>query len=94
MLSQKTKYALRALVFLAGRTENPSAVRSFFQTVNRVPFWGQTLLGLLVGAVLGLVARQWDVAWLKETLTQVGSVFVSLLRTAVGGFAVATGSFE
>lgn len=25
MLSQKTKYALRALVFLAGRTESPSA---------------------------------------------------------------------
>ncbi|WP_460604256.1 dicarboxylate/amino acid:cation symporter [Jatrophihabitans fulvus] len=58
-------------------------MRSFVKTVNRVPFWGQTLLGLLVGALLGLVARQWDVAWLEETLTQIGSVFVSLLRTAV-----------
>ena len=51
--------------------------------MNRVPFWAQTLTGLVLGAVLGFVARQGDVAWLTSWLTQIGSIFVTLLRTAV-----------
>lgn len=48
-----------------------------------VPFWAQTLIGLAVGAVLGVVARQFGMIWLDDTLNRVGSIFVTLLRTVV-----------
>jgi len=57
-------------------------------------FGTQVLIGLVLGVVLGLVARQMgpdgidadgvvDPNWLTETLTRVGSTFVTLLRTVV-----------
>ncbi|WP_107767898.1 dicarboxylate/amino acid:cation symporter [Nocardioides terrigena] len=61
----------------------------------RLPSFGvQVLIGLALGVVLGLVARSMgpdsvdaagvaDPNWLTETLTTVGSVFVTLLRTIV-----------
>lgn len=56
--------------------------------LSRLPFGAQVLLGLVLGVVLGLVARQTgataeDPTWLSETLSVVGSSFVTLLKTIV-----------
>lgn len=51
--------------------------------VCRIPFWAQTVIGLVVGVALGLVARGFDVGWLDGALNQVGSIFVTLLRAVV-----------
>lgn len=61
-----------------------------------LPSFGvQVLIGLVLGVVLGLVARamgadgvdaatgEVDPNWLTETLTTIGSIFVTLLRTIV-----------
>ncbi|WP_307792519.1 dicarboxylate/amino acid:cation symporter [Streptomyces verrucosisporus] len=50
----------------------------------RIPFWAQILLGLVLGALLGWVARSGDVAWLSTALDKVGGTFVQLLKLAVG----------
>ncbi|WP_420882487.1 dicarboxylate/amino acid:cation symporter [Streptomyces barkulensis] len=50
----------------------------------RVPFWAQILLGLVLGALLGWIARSGDVAWLSTALDKVGGTFVQLLKLAVG----------
>jgi Na+/H+-dicarboxylate symporter len=49
-----------------------------------VPFWAQILLGLVLGVLLGWVARSGDVAWLGTALDKVGGTFVQLLKLAVG----------
>ncbi|MEQ7005278.1 dicarboxylate/amino acid:cation symporter [Actinopolymorpha sp. B17G11] len=49
----------------------------------RLPFWAQILAGLTLGIILGLLARGLGLSWLAETLTQIGSIFVQLLRVAV-----------
>jgi Na+/H+-dicarboxylate symporter len=71
-------------------TETERPTRRF-----RLPSFGvQVLIGLALGVVLGLVARSMgpdsvdaagvaDPNWLTETLTTIGSVFVTLLRTIV-----------
>ncbi|MGY1769730.1 dicarboxylate/amino acid:cation symporter [Blastococcus sp. SYSU D00813] len=57
--------------------------------LRRVPFAAQVLLGLALGVVLGLVAREiGPVAdgtpnWLTSTLQTVGSTFVTLLKALV-----------
>ncbi|UBU16889.1 dicarboxylate/amino acid:cation symporter [Nonomuraea gerenzanensis] len=51
--------------------------------MKRFSFSLQLLLGLAVGVALGFAAKIWDVAWLSETLKQVGSIFVQLLKLAV-----------
>ncbi|GAA5156576.1 dicarboxylate/amino acid:cation symporter [Nocardioides marinquilinus] len=51
--------------------------------VRRVPFWVQVVAGLVLGVVLGFVARQYGVGWLDTTLDTIGSVFVGLLTAAV-----------
>ncbi|MFF1358140.1 dicarboxylate/amino acid:cation symporter [Streptomyces sp. NPDC058297] len=48
-----------------------------------IPFWAQVLLGLVVGLVLGYVARTYDVSWLATTLDKVGGIFIQLLKLAV-----------
>ncbi|WEV78379.1 dicarboxylate/amino acid:cation symporter [Janibacter cremeus] len=57
-------------------------------SLRRITFGQQVLIGLVVGVVLGVVARNLggtadNPNWLTETLTIVGSSFVSLLRTIV-----------
>jgi Na+/H+-dicarboxylate symporter len=41
------------------------------------------LAGLVLGAVLGFVAKQADVSWLATTLSRIGEVFVSLVQFTV-----------
>lgn len=60
---------------------SPAAARSFAPA--RVPFGAQILLGLVLGVVLGLLARAQDLGWLTQTLTTVGTLFVQLLKLAV-----------
>ncbi|MQS09958.1 cation:dicarboxylase symporter family transporter [Streptomyces sp. IF17] len=48
------------------------------------PFWAQILIGLTAGVFLGWVARTWQVEWLGTTLSEIGRIFVQLLRLAVG----------
>lgn len=60
----------------------PYLTKVFFP-VKRFSFSLQLLLGLAVGVAFGFAARIWDVAWLTETLTRVGQVFVQLLKLAV-----------
>ncbi|MFE9577662.1 dicarboxylate/amino acid:cation symporter [Nocardia sp. NPDC006044] len=49
----------------------------------RWSFGVQILLGLVVGIAAGFLARATDSAWLTSTLTQVGGIFVQLLKLAV-----------
>jgi Na+/H+-dicarboxylate symporter len=51
--------------------------------IQHSPFGIQILLGLVGGVVLGLVARDNHVSWLTTTLTQIGTIFVQLLKLAV-----------
>jgi Na+/H+-dicarboxylate symporter len=57
--------------------------------LQQVPFYAQVLAGLVLGVVLGLVAREMGPVadgspnWLTSTLSTIGSSFVSLLRTLV-----------
>ncbi|SEG19922.1 Na+/H+-dicarboxylate symporter [Nonomuraea solani] len=54
-----------------------------FLIVKRFSFSLQLLLGLVLGVALGFAARVWDLAWLAATLTEVGAIFVQLLKLAV-----------
>ncbi|MFF0437353.1 dicarboxylate/amino acid:cation symporter [Streptomyces sp. NPDC004327] len=51
--------------------------------IPKVPFWAQIVAGLVIGVLLGWVARSQDIGWLQETLGQVGGIFVQLLKLAV-----------
>ncbi|WP_431679993.1 dicarboxylate/amino acid:cation symporter [Kitasatospora sp. KL5] len=51
--------------------------------IRRVPFWAQIAAGLVLGLLLGWIARAGDVAWLTTTLDTVGKTFVQLLKLAV-----------
>ncbi|MGJ6969011.1 dicarboxylate/amino acid:cation symporter [Streptosporangium sp. G11] len=51
--------------------------------MKRFSFSLQLLLGLVVGVALGFAARIWDLAWLATPLTEVGKIFVQLLKLAV-----------
>ncbi len=51
--------------------------------LRRTPFWVQIVSGLVLGVLLGLVARTYDVSWLTTTLQTVGGIFVGLLKAAV-----------
>ncbi|MDI3385866.1 dicarboxylate/amino acid:cation symporter [Streptomyces sp. B-S-A8] len=59
-------------------TEKPSGFR-----IPKVPFWAQIVTGLVLGVLLGWLARSQDVSWLVTTLDKVGSIFVQLLKLAV-----------
>ncbi|MGA5871332.1 dicarboxylate/amino acid:cation symporter [Streptomyces cinereoruber] len=65
----------------SGASEAPESKPS--SRIPKVPFWAQIIIGLVLGALLGWIARSQDVSWLKETLGQVGDIFVQLLKLAV-----------
>ncbi|WP_073949693.1 dicarboxylate/amino acid:cation symporter [Streptomyces kebangsaanensis] len=66
---------------MSSNTADPKPATSGFRIP--VPFWAQVLLGLVVGLVLGFVARTYDVSWLATALDKVGGIFVQLLKLAV-----------
>ncbi|MEU6810971.1 dicarboxylate/amino acid:cation symporter [Streptomyces sp. NPDC046831] len=49
----------------------------------KVPFWAQILAGLVLGVLLGWLARSQDLSWLVTTLEKIGGTFVGLLKLAV-----------
>ncbi|MGI5469535.1 dicarboxylate/amino acid:cation symporter [Streptomyces sp. CA-132043] len=51
--------------------------------IPRVPFWAQILLGLVLGVLLGWIAKSGDIGWLVTTLGKIGELFVQLLKLAV-----------
>ncbi|SDG16848.1 Na+/H+-dicarboxylate symporter [Sinosporangium album] len=51
--------------------------------MKRFSFSLQLLLGLVLGLILGFIARIGDVTWLTTTLTEIGRIFVQLLKLAV-----------
>jgi len=51
--------------------------------LRRTPFWAQIAGGLVLGLLLGWIARAGDIAWLTTTLDTVGKTFVQLLKLAV-----------
>ncbi|MEU6984603.1 dicarboxylate/amino acid:cation symporter [Streptomyces sp. NPDC046324] len=59
-------------------TKSPTSSR-----IPKIPFWAQIVAGLVLGVLLGWLARSQDISWLKETLGQVGDIFVQLLKLAV-----------
>jgi Na+/H+-dicarboxylate symporter len=62
---------------------SPTAPISVFGRIRRTPFWAQILLGLVLGVALGFLAREAELSWLTTTLTQIGTIFVQLLKLAV-----------
>lgn len=61
-------------------TDEPSG--SGFR-IPKVPFWAQIVAGLVLGVLLGWLARSQDIDWLYTTLDKVGHIFVQLLKLAV-----------
>lgn len=61
-------------------TDEPSG--SGFR-IPKVPFWAQIVAGLVLGVLLGWLARSQDIGWLYTTLDKVGHIFVQLLKLAV-----------
>ncbi len=53
------------------------------KTAARIPFWVQIVAGLVLGVLLGWLARSQDISWLHTTLEKVGDLFVQLLKLAV-----------
>ncbi|GAA2252774.1 dicarboxylate/amino acid:cation symporter [Kitasatospora cystarginea] len=51
--------------------------------VRKTPFWVQIVAGLVLGLLLGYLARALDVSWLTSTLDTIGKTFVQLLKLAV-----------
>lgn len=61
-------------------TDEPSG--SGFR-IPKVPFWAQIVAGLVLGVLLGWLARSQDIDWLYTTLDKVGHIFIQLLKLAV-----------
>ncbi|SDL69389.1 Na+/H+-dicarboxylate symporter [Corynebacterium mycetoides] len=51
--------------------------------MKKFGFGAQVLTGLIVGLILGFIARTGDVAWLSGALTWVGSTYVQLLKLLI-----------
>ena len=63
---------------MSATTDQPQTHR-----IKAPSFGVQVIIGLVVGAVLGAIARVGQIEWLTATLTQVGTIFVQLLRVVV-----------
>jgi Na+/H+-dicarboxylate symporter len=64
-------------------SENTNAPSRPKRRSFKVPFWVQIVAGLLLGVLLGWLARTNDLAWLVTTLDKIGGTFVQLLKLAV-----------
>ncbi|MEU0282605.1 dicarboxylate/amino acid:cation symporter [Streptomyces sp. NPDC088147] len=62
--------------------EKPADTRSG-SPLPKIPFWAQIVAGLVLGVLLGWLARSQDISWLYTTLDKIGSIFVQLLKLAV-----------
>ncbi|MFE4367438.1 dicarboxylate/amino acid:cation symporter [Streptomyces sp. NPDC056835] len=62
--------------------EKPAEPRSGLRN-PKFPFWAQIVAGLVLGVLLGWLARSQDISWLYTTLDKIGSIFVQLLKLAV-----------
>ncbi|MCL7376431.1 dicarboxylate/amino acid:cation symporter [Streptomyces sp. 35G-GA-8] len=62
--------------------EKPADPRSGLR-IPKIPFWAQIVAGLVLGVLLGWLARSQDISWLYTTLDKIGSIFVQLLKLAV-----------
>ncbi|MEV4975897.1 dicarboxylate/amino acid:cation symporter [Streptomyces scopuliridis] len=62
--------------------ETPADPRSGLR-IPKIPFWAQIVAGLVLGVLLGWLARSQDISWLYTTLDKIGSIFVQLLKLAV-----------
>ncbi|UQA94623.1 dicarboxylate/amino acid:cation symporter [Streptomyces halobius] len=51
--------------------------------IPRIPFWVQILTGLVLGVLLGWIAKSGDIGWLTSTLQHIGDLFIRLLKLAV-----------
>ncbi|WP_371498673.1 dicarboxylate/amino acid:cation symporter [Kitasatospora sp. NBC_00374] len=60
-----------------------STAPSFLAKVRKTPFWVQIVGGLVLGGLLGWLARSQDISWLTTTLETIGKTFVQLLKLAV-----------
>ncbi|GAA2743180.1 dicarboxylate/amino acid:cation symporter [Kitasatospora cinereorecta] len=64
-------------------TAPSSAAPTVLGRLRRTPFWAQIVGGLVLGLLLGWIARAGDVSWLTTTLDTIGKTFVQLLKLAV-----------
>ncbi|MGK5628612.1 dicarboxylate/amino acid:cation symporter [Streptomyces sp. URMC 123] len=64
-------------------TQTPAKPQASGFRIPKVPFWAQILLGLVLGVLFGWIARSGDIGWLQTTLSQIGDIFVQLLKLAV-----------
>ncbi len=63
---------------MSANTKSPEASRGL-----KFPFWAQIVAGLVLGVLLGWLARSQDLSWLVTTLDKIGGTFVGLLKLAV-----------
>ncbi|MHC0430430.1 dicarboxylate/amino acid:cation symporter [Streptomyces sp. O3] len=63
--------------------DNTTGGQSTGFRISKIPFWAQILGGLVLGVLLGWLARSQDVSWLVTTLDKIGGIFVQLLKLAV-----------
>ncbi|MCK1796618.1 dicarboxylate/amino acid:cation symporter [Streptomyces sp. XM4193] len=61
----------------------PAESRGLLARIPKVPFWAQILAGLVLGVLLGWLARSGDISWLGTALERIGGTFVQLLKLAV-----------
>ncbi|MGW1835710.1 dicarboxylate/amino acid:cation symporter [Streptomyces sp. NPDC002067] len=64
-------------------TSSETSASAAKSRIPKIPFWVQILAGLVLGVLLGWVAKSGDVAWLTSTLGHIGDLFVQLLKLAV-----------
>ena len=51
--------------------------------MKKIPFSAQIIAGLVLGVVLGILARTANLDWLSTTLATIGNLFIQLLKLAV-----------
>ncbi|MEU3077745.1 dicarboxylate/amino acid:cation symporter [Streptomyces laurentii] len=68
---------------MSASSSAPSQAPVAKSRIPKIPFWAQIVAGLVLGVLFGWLARSQDIGWLQQTLTQVGGIFIQLLKLAV-----------